>query len=431
MPTSLVWRFEVDNQVGGSATAGAFERNSTHIHVPLDMQLNAGYSMANPMVGEHESGIVTVFFGKNPISIVSPLAESGAGDKYHVLKYEGPLDETHKNRIDAELATRDERVNEQAANGQAHRTRLQALAVSQSNIGGMLLESQMDVVHLEKTRNHVKRMLDGEVPTQDVVVPEMSTEAKDALELAKRLPSLFSRNYCTHFETRDGLGYTDTHLVFPLNSPVVSLKGLSEFVPSHYFGLQAGIVVASHDVDANVLEFRFEFHQSGRMYPYEPNYRKNGLWLAPIDEANPVDPVDGRSDEFFEEGLDYSLLYNALFRRFLGIPIDYSVFDRSSTGTCDQETLDDLSDNWSDIDTEGNILNNLANQIGLLSLTTRGITCGSSFLKADAHEGYVGADILAFLVWGHLITEQGDASREEVCTATYWDDWDSFYKSQA
>jgi len=430
MPTRLVWRFELDNQVGGLDTAGAFEKNSTHIQIPLDMQLNAGYSMDNPMVGEHETGIVTLPFGKNPVSVVSPLAELGAGDKYHVLTYEGPLDETHKNRIDEELAGRDESTNEQAVSNQLRRTRLQAIAVGLSNIGGMNLEATQDEIHLEKTRRHVKQVLDGEIPAKDVMMPEMSAQAANALELAKTLPSLFSRNLCTHFEERDGLGYTDTHLMFPLDSPVVFIKGISEFIPSHYFGLQSGIVVASHDEDTNVLEFHFEMHQSSRMYPYEHDYEKNGLWLAPIDEANPVEPVDGRSDQYFEEDLNTSLLYRAMFQRYLDIPIDYSVFDRSSTGTCDQETLDDLGDDWTNISTEGNMLNNLSSQRSLLALTTRGITCGSSFLKADAYEGYVGADILAFVVWGHLISEQGDAGREEICTATYWDDWDSFYKSQ-
>ena len=74
---------------------------------------------------------------------------------------------------------------------------------------------------------------------------------------------------------------------------------------------------------------------------------------------------------------------------------------------------------------------NIFNQISLTRIVTEGITCGSNFLKGDAHEGLVGIDFLEMAVWGHMLLETDDSTREALCTPLWHDDWDAFYKAQA
>ena len=67
-PTSLVWRFNLNNQVGGAKTEDKFGANATHVRIPIQESLVAGYSMSNPMLEEHETGIISMYFGPNPQS---------------------------------------------------------------------------------------------------------------------------------------------------------------------------------------------------------------------------------------------------------------------------------------------------------------------------------------------------------------------------
>jgi len=427
-PTSLVWRFDLNNQVGGTDTADKFEANATHVRIPLNEPLVAGYSMSNPMVQEHETGIASIYFGANPQSVVTPYPQSLMGEKYHTLTYDGPMDESHKIRVTEELEARDSATAEMAVSSRLTRVRLQAAASKTAELLGMLVESLQDVVQLDQLRAYVQQLKSGDAPLKEIMHTGMRTEATEAIELAKTLPSLKSMNQCTHFEERDDIRVTESHLEFPLNSPSVFLKGITEFIPAHYYGINAGLAVAHYDAEAHILEFHLEMTQSGRMYPYISNSPKNGLWLGSNDDATTPNDTDGRSDQFYKNELDYSFTLNTLFRSHMAIPIDYSAFD-SPTGTCDQETADDMSDLWTRVAVGENV--NIFNKIPALRIATEGIICGSNYLKGDAHEGLVGIDFIEFGVWSHLLLEQDDASREAVCTGMWFDDWDAFYKAQA
>jgi len=272
----------------------------------------------------------------------------------------------------------------------------------------------------------------------------MSTEADQAFELAASLPSLKSMNQCTHYEERDGLGVrgNKSHFEFPLDSPIVFLKGITEFIPSGYFGLNAGILVVQYDSDANILEFSFKMYQSYRMYPYDPSSPKNGLWVAPVHAQYPVESADGRTDEFYDLEKDYGLIAGGvlkkLIRGYTSIPEDYSFFDRSPTGTCDESTMELVGDAWSTFSEETDQDVGLLSQIGgmvsgrqdariLFIYSATGV---SSYLKGDAHEDLVSYGLLEFLVYGHLILETDGSVRERAVTNTWWDDWDQFYKQQ-
>ena len=78
---SLVWHFDLNNQIGGEATSNAFSANATHIKIPLNTKLLAGYSMRNHIFDEHETGILSVKYANNPVSIVTPYAIAWSAEK--------------------------------------------------------------------------------------------------------------------------------------------------------------------------------------------------------------------------------------------------------------------------------------------------------------------------------------------------------------
>ena len=84
-----------------------------------------------------------------------------------------------------------------------------------SNIAVKLLEAQLDVVHLDQIRDFVDK--EGNMDK----LGSASQEAKEALDLAAKLPSLKSNNHCSHFEKKNGMRATDSHI------EIVSLSYLS------------------------------------------------------------------------------------------------------------------------------------------------------------------------------------------------------------
>merc|ERR1719491_304987 len=163
-PTSLVWRFELNNQPGGAETANAFAANATHISIPMKTNLLAGYSMSNQMVEEHESGIVSINFVTNPWSIVTPYP-SGActSEKYHTLSHEGPLDESRKQAVQADLQGRSASTQQYAEEGAYRRATYMVGSIKRRGLPGALIEAGQDVRGLQELRAYVQQVLDGEI----------------------------------------------------------------------------------------------------------------------------------------------------------------------------------------------------------------------------------------------------------------------------
>ena len=363
-------------------------------------------------------------------------------EKYHTLSHEGPLDESRKEAVLADLQGRSTTTQQYAEESAYRRAVYAAGSIGLTDLGGEVIEAGQDARGLQELRAYVQHVLDGEIEmSADESMDEtMSTEADQAFELAASLPSLKSMNQCTHYEEKEGLGVNGngSHFEFPLDSPIVFLKGITEFIPSGYFGLNAGILVVQYDSDANILEFSFKMYQSYRMYPFDQGSPKNGLWVAPVHAQYPVDSADGRTDEFYDLNKDYSFALNGLIRNYNSMPEDYSFFDRSPTGTCDESTMEMIGDAWSTFgeeeDPDVSLLSQAAGMVeggqDALNLLIYGATCVSSYLKADAHEGLVSFGLLEFLVYSHMVLEADGSDREKSITNTWWDDWDQFYKQQ-
>lgn len=389
------------------------------------------------MFDEHETGIVSLKFAQNPASIVTPYAAACTAEKYHTLTNDGELDTSWVDRIREELEQRDAASEQQAEDDQIRRSYQMIASVNMADVPSMVTESNLDVVHLTEIRDYVHRVTSGELPLAELVnnpvLEDASNEAAEALVHARTLSSLKSNNHCSHFEEADNIRVTATHLEFPLGSPVTWLKGITEFAPSHYFGLNAGVGVAHYDSSRNILEFRIQQFQQSRMYIDPAPPKPNGLYVAPILSHYPAREEDGRSDQFYEPDMDYSFALNAAIDYTNSIPIDYSAFDRAPT--CSPEFDAPFDDLWvratTENDPDKNLFENLGDKAATLRLAAESPRCGSTWIKADNYPDFVGYGPLEYLMYVHTLVEHKDADRKEACTSTWWDEWNAFYKQDA
>ena len=185
------------------------------------------------------------------------------------MAHDGELDTSWVDRIREELKNRDAATEQEAEEDHIQRTYQMATAAGLANVPTMTVEANQDVVHMTEIREYVRRVNSGELPVEELVSSQVlldgSNEAVEALVHARTLPSLKSNNHCSHFEGQEDVGLTATHLEFPLGKPVTWLKGITEFAPSHLFGLGAGAGVAHYDSNKNTLEFRIQLFQLSRM----------------------------------------------------------------------------------------------------------------------------------------------------------------------
>ena len=247
--------------------------------------------------------------------------------------------------VRADIEQRDAATQQEAVDRFNERTYAMVGALNLAGVASMVAESNLDAVHATEIRDYVGRVASGELLVEELAEHDVfsgkSNEAAEALGHAVTLSSLKSENHCSHFEEQDNIALTETHLEFPLNSPVVMLKGITQFAPSHFFGLAGGAVVAQYFADRNALEFRWIGFQQSRLYMEPSPPKPSGLYVSPILGYYPARNEDGRSDEFYDAELDYSFALNTVVNHYKSIPIDYSAFDR--TPTCSAEVDDRLA----------------------------------------------------------------------------------------
>ena len=222
----------------------------------------------------------------NAESVVTPYAQSWTGEKYHTLTHDGPMDESHKRRVSEELQARAPAAAEEYISSRLRKTRLMTAAIKATGIDRMLIESTQDDVNLEQLRAFVQQIKSGDAP------PE---------------------GYRARRPARGGNGSPracEDPPVLEINEPVHPLRRIGR---SHYFGINAGLVVAHYDAEARILDFHLEMTQSARLYPYEPTPPKNGLWLGSNDGATAPEDFDGRSDQFYLDDVDFNYAFNELF----------------------------------------------------------------------------------------------------------------------
>lgn len=433
---SQVWRFDLSNQPGGALV----EINVTHVRIPLYTELLAGYSRTyHALNDEHETGIVTALFLHNPYSVVTSRGHSAMLEKYHTLTYDGELPTPKADRIKRELASRSVKDGKRAEEQYERRSLEMISSVIPTKVIDSLIEAGQDQVHWESVRSYAnQRKKKGLVTNMDdrLWLPiHRSVEAKEATEVhAKSKPSMKSENHCKHFEDGYGIALTETHIEIPLYSPWITVSGEMNFSPNYYMGLNNGINIARYDANANALEFHYQAYQQWRHY-VEPSSDANpsspsGLFLAPISPDYPVASVDGRSDQYYKAESSW---YSGILANYMNIPTDYSLYDRSAT--CNERTREELSDKWDDAKLEqaqvqdtDNVFEDLLDLHSLVTVAVDGASCASTFMRADYGPNSTGLEVLEFTAWVHLILEADPDVTEFLASATFWDDWDHFYK---
>jgi len=314
------------------------------------------------------------------------------------------------------------------------RSLAQAAAIIPTQIADSLLEAGQDKLHLENLRKYVKarrlQQQEEESYNDDLWLNIMSGEAKDVLEYAKRGKSIKSENQCKHFEDFNGLHLTETHLEIPLEKPWVAHSGETNMSPNYIFGYNNGIMIAKYDDEEDSLEIHYRAYQQYR-YHADAGYERppSGLWLAPISAEYPVLNQDGRSDKFYRE----KSWYNKALENYRSIPVDYSVYDRAET--CDDKTRNNLAGLWDDFDyaelinESQSVFADLLDYTSFIRVLINGITCGSSFFRADYGPNTVGFEVLEMLAVMHFLIEVDPDYTEYLLTAQFWNDWGDFYKN--
>jgi hypothetical protein len=107
-----VWRWDLNNQPDGTE----YIFTETHVSIPLNSHTIAAYSRTYHNYQEHETGIVTVAFLNNPMSVLTPNPVAGMVETYHTLTYDGTMSTVKADRVRKEVEARSETAQRQARN---------------------------------------------------------------------------------------------------------------------------------------------------------------------------------------------------------------------------------------------------------------------------------------------------------------------------
>merc|ERR1719273_514865 len=92
-------------------------------------------------------------WGRNPISVITPYADTSFYEKYHTLTYNGNF-----STVQADYAREQTKslkdTNEAKDQWEARSFKL-AYSVLQTKLNWMILESSQDVIHLDQMRNYI------------------------------------------------------------------------------------------------------------------------------------------------------------------------------------------------------------------------------------------------------------------------------------
>lgn len=437
-----VWHWDLNNQPDDTE----FILSETHVSIPLNSHTLAAYSRTYHNYQEHETGIVTVAFLNNPMSVLTPNPVAGMVEKYHTLTYDGIMSTAKADRVRKEVETRSEAAQRQAKRGRTWRSMKMGAALT--GLGAVIsqqLEAGKDERHLDQIRDHIQQLLRDETSMDGIESTgwlDHSEKARQALADATTLPSLKSENHCKHFESGAGIEVTDTHIVIPLNSAFMANSGEMQFSPAYYFGLNSGVMLARHDESSGTLEIFYQASQMFRGYsdpkiaPEEWPF-PSGLWVAPVHPSVPVMSTDGRTDQFYEsEGPSGVASLQFLINQYLDVPVDYSMYDGGMEKTCPTELRDRLKPVWlrAKLEEMGqgagtNLMSRLSGMTNVLLAAVVGAPCGATFMRSDYGPGTMGLEMNEYSSWAHMILEVDPEKTETLVTSQFWDDWDAFFKS--
>merc|ERR1711865_429317 len=114
-----------------------------------------------------------------------------------------------------------------------------------------------------------------------------------------------------------------------------------------------------------------------------------------------------------------------------GPDVDFTLWQRPRSETCDQSTLEDPFweavnlDEW-----QSSSWNSLLQKKNFLDSTVHGITCGNHWNREDYGRGSKGFGPLEIATWLHMLTEVVSKDTKFVTTNDVWDTWECFYQNK-
>ena len=457
--------------------ASKVEYNGTHVLLPLHIQMISGYSRTYKMYNESETGIITSVFLPNAVSQVTDKPMAGAAEKIHAITYTSEYSTARGEYIRQYNEETLQSGEDFDLGNFAGRMDFLSVVWALTDIVSMQVDAGIDKVHLWQIRRYsadpeVQLALDPET-TEGWV--HHRQHAMEAIALSKNATFMETRsirkseNSCRHFENGTGVGYTDTHIILPVDKPLTMVSGEMATSPMYYLGLNGGYTTVHYDEESQVLQFYYRAYQQFRGYTdvehQTDNTKPSGIWMSRLasgDDYAVSKEVDGRFDRYLSlqnpkpgwpvgsedsvEGAEAKLsnpslrsnkeetLYEAskALRQNVFLEPDLTVFARPIDDTCDSKYVvdDDWKQKWEDIrlaEPGETVVEKLMLSADLIAVSNRGAPCGGTYLRNDYGNDTHYFGINEFGVWIHMLLEVDQGNTRIITTADWWDEWECFY----
>lgn len=435
-----LYYIDLNHQDDERFDASAVVANETHIRIPSVSFLHAGYSKSYHF-GDQETGIVTFMMAQNDVSLITAYPEIAFTEKYHAMTFQGKKDTS---RGDYVLERSEEGMKQKwSTSTWLQHAKTSFLASMLRDVPFAILESISDKAHSWQIRRWVNEYPSEDTgkinPTDTAGWAKHADRAKQAIELAKDpnwvrdLPK--SHYECKHIEAAPGLEAGDDSITLPLGRPLKTFSGENQQSPQYFISVNSGHATAHYNPETNVLQLYLQFFGVSRsnVDVKFPGAHPNGVWLSPVAEGSDygIDPtIDGRTDEYhrLKRPLD-STPQRLPFG--WGPDVDFTLWQRPRSETCDQSTLEDPFweavnlDEW-----QSSSWNFLLQSKKFLDSTVHGITCGNHWNREDYGRGSKGFGPLEYATWLHMLTEVASKDTKFVTTNDVWDTWECFYQNK-
>lgn len=436
------WYFDFNEQ-DESFNKDSIVSNGTHITIPSNQKMHAGYSKKYLPFSEEESGIVTLIMADNVYSVVADYPMLVFVEKYHALTFQGEKDEARGQYVKKVSAQQvEEKPKFDLTSWLVHGYATTWAVLRRYSISSQVAAG-VDFALNWQIRRYVDSFPEEDVNTLTPTSPGWSShsaKAQNAIKLAKdntfEREHFKSEQHCKHLELGRGpvtVSYTDDTVTFPLGRPITIFSGEMVNAPSHYLGLGVGTLTAHYNENKGVFQLFLQGFSISRQYadaafPGPPGFA--GLYVSPVAEGSDyvVDPEkDGRSDALVLNKAPADHVTKALRS---DVP-DLTLWRRPLAERCEQKTVDDTF--WENIDITKNH-NSIFDSIGQSKITAKGIVrgmaCSTSWMKADYGEGTHGFDANEIGIWAHSLGEIRDDHTKEMTLAPWWDEWECFYQDK-
>lgn len=387
----VVLRYPVGDGISVSA-------DGTKVHFPSGSMLRAEYSRDTNVTGRADYGIQKAFWLKsNNGSMISDKVELMVLEKTHTMY--SPFDDypTHtKDRVEQEKANRHATENEKAS--QTSTLYARNLAVNSFvglGMSGQVLDNSVhDFAHREAVREFVASN-DHDLSDAEKAAANEAFEKFKTRKAQAEADPLRSSVACIHFETIEGMIFTEDGVDIPLDKKIVTFRGRISFSPNGEYDFTMGYSTFSYNEVENSIDIYFGFSHLLAIMDNEPTYTST-LWVAPPDGASWPRRPEGRPPS--------SSANHAAVALYAGIdvfPADYTFLyqNRQDVG-CPDTALTAL-----ELASEQVLATLMSQSVDTMVHFTTTVPCGVEYLRPDAAGHSSAYGILESLGFMHFMME--------------------------